>query len=230
MPSEAPTTNGARCRTFVNREVHSGFQHHAQSFAAGVTSDDACRDRCTVAPGCTIWVRQPSTNMCWLSTQTGSITLRRSADRNAGLRCEGTATVPEAGACRCSGRTSRSGGDCSRGWCYTDLGACADGRQSRVLGDQEWSFLACAAKPTSPTPNPTLSPTPAPTSTKSECENIRWTVYGRCGRRFGGQVCDGRDDGKGAVYRYCSNWGWCGDSSAHNKGNVAYDFPEGCKA
>merc|ERR1719245_2780005 len=78
MPSEAPTTNGARCRTFVNREVHSGFQHHAQSFAAGVTSDDACRDRCTVAPGCTIWVRQPSTNMCWLSTQTGSITLRRS--------------------------------------------------------------------------------------------------------------------------------------------------------
>merc|ERR1719195_1740350 len=101
VPTASPT-NGAGCRTFLGRDVNSGFRHHAQSFASGVTSDNACRDRCTAARGCTAWVRQPSTNRCWLSTQTGSIMLRRHADRNTGLRCEGTEPVPEAPACRCS--------------------------------------------------------------------------------------------------------------------------------
>lgn len=75
------------CDAYSGRDVASGFVHHAQSGAYGVTTDAACRERCNNAEGCRAWVRQPSTNRCWLTTQTGIIPFMTVPDRNSGYAC-----------------------------------------------------------------------------------------------------------------------------------------------
>lgn len=60
-----------------------------------------------------------------------------------------------------------------------------------------------------------------------DCSDIIWTTDGRCGPDYGNQVCNNANDGKGNLWTYCSDWNWCGDSSAHNVGNTDFDFPGG---
>lgn len=87
----ASALGAPKCMTKVNMDVKSGsFKHHAGSYQTGVTSDTECRGLCNAAVGCTAWVRQPSTNKCWLSEQTGNIEFETESDRNSGLACSGT--------------------------------------------------------------------------------------------------------------------------------------------
>merc|ERR1719197_988473 len=53
---------------------------------------------------------------------------------------------------------------------------------------------------------------------QTDCYKIKWTKNGRCGVNFGNTVCNGESDGKGNLWTYCSNWGWCGQTNAHNVG------------
>ena len=43
---------------------------------------------CLAQPTCTAWVRQPSSNVCWMVTNTGKLAFKASKNRNAGLRCD----------------------------------------------------------------------------------------------------------------------------------------------
>jgi hypothetical protein len=55
--------------------------------SVGITSDADCAKKCIdFGSTCTAWVRQPSTNICWLSSQTGSIQFSSKSDRNCGTR------------------------------------------------------------------------------------------------------------------------------------------------
>ena len=62
------------------------------------------------------------------------------------------------------------------------------------------------------------------------CEHIPWSTDGRCGPENGNAVCNGRrgTDDVGLL-KYCSQYGWCGETSAHQRdGQKDYNFPNYC--
>ncbi|KAK3288947.1 hypothetical protein CYMTET_3597 [Cymbomonas tetramitiformis] len=51
-------------------------------------SDDDCIRQCTAQPECAVWVRQPSTGLCWMGRKAGDLEFEEDSDRHCGLRCE----------------------------------------------------------------------------------------------------------------------------------------------
>merc|ERR1719245_740843 len=185
VPSPTPNPNGGNgCRTFPGFDVESGFVHHAQSPATGVTSDAACQALCSSARGCTIWVRQQSTNTCSLSIQTGSIRLVGSADRTTGLRCFGLPPVPPTSrptrthtAAPTSNPTASPtpSPTSSPTSAPTSSPTFAPTSSPTSAPTVLVTFIPTASPTSAPTPSPTSAPTGSPTSTPTSVPSVQPT-------------------------------------------------------
>jgi len=76
----------AQCQHLHDRDVVGGTFQHVETHGFTAPSDDACSAACTANSACTAWVRQPTTNRCWLSSQ-AVVTFESDSDRTTGLRC-----------------------------------------------------------------------------------------------------------------------------------------------
>jgi len=65
----------------------AGSHVHTASTGVPSTSNANCNKLCTQQTGCVAWVRQPSTGLCWMSKQTGTVEFEPEADRDSGLVC-----------------------------------------------------------------------------------------------------------------------------------------------
>jgi len=181
------------CDTLYGMDIDGGFVHHAQSGATDINTDKACSELCSGAEGCTAWVRQPSTNNCWLTTQSGQIQWKVRGDRNAGLVCNNAECVTDDEWRSSTGlschdyerfRYCENDAPYGSGWSIASFGlfeVYADANGVDATG----ACCACGASPPdspSPTPSPTANPTPQ-TSADCRCSGVA-NAFG-----FGGSSC-----------------------------------------
>merc|ERR1712000_704075 len=118
---------------------------------------------------------------------------------------DGSCTYGASG-CACSGQKNsdgNGGSDCSGGYCYTAIGACADGQSSSYLSNQEYSYQACS--------NPGTNPTTVYGCTDSSATNYNSQATsndGSCTYAASGCACSGQKNSNGNGGSDCSS-GYC---------------------
>ena len=80
---------GAACSVQAGKDIAAGTFDHIGAATGGTftSTDGACGGMCTADSACTVWARQPSSGLCWLSKQAGPITFTADPDRTSGTRC-----------------------------------------------------------------------------------------------------------------------------------------------
>merc|ERR1712000_381128 len=119
---------------------------------------------------------------------------------------DGSCTYGASG-CACSGQKNsdgNGGSDCSGGYCYTAIGACADGQSSSYLSNQEYSYQACS----NPSTNPTTTVYGCTDSSATNYNSQATSNDGSCTYAASGCVCSGQKNSNGGGGSACSS-GWC---------------------
>jgi len=82
--------NNRYCKNCVVKhgmDILAGTFVHCPATRQHSISNEDCNQLCAEQTGCVAWVRQPSTGLCWMSKQTGTIKFEAEADRDCGLVC-----------------------------------------------------------------------------------------------------------------------------------------------
>ena len=164
LPEDAPHHAGGGAANGTHAPSSSApWSHYRVGTCAGSVDGFKCRARPTCAEGQYL---ADALNV----TQQGRCATCADSTCGAGQYRTGSCGGTDRAACRCSGRTGTGGvggTDCASlheasKYCFTEPGACKDGRASGQLSDTEWSYSACARVPR------TRRPTALP-ATRSPC-------------------------------------------------------------